>query len=134
MSKINPYYDGVIDTNNPKLGNSNLGKDDFLKLLITQLTYQNPLEPMDNRELVAQMAQFSSLEQMQNLNSQMASLSAINAIGKTAKATDENKQEVLGTVTGVTFEKGRASMILAVGEGDETVEVKIPMENVFELR
>lgn len=45
-----------------------LGKDEFFKLLITQLRYQNPLEPMDDRDFIAQIAQFSALEQMQNLN------------------------------------------------------------------
>jgi flagellar basal-body rod modification protein FlgD len=45
-----------------------LGKDEFFKLLITQLRHQDPLEPMKDQEFIAQMAQFSSLEQMQQLN------------------------------------------------------------------
>ena len=50
---------------------NNLDKDAFLKLLVTQLQNQDPLSPMEDREFIAQMAQFSSLEQMQNLNDTM---------------------------------------------------------------
>ncbi|MBX6377917.1 MAG: hypothetical protein IRY95_05140, partial [Clostridia bacterium] len=44
-----------------------LGRDAFLQLLVTQLRHQNPLEPMDNREFVAELAQFSALEAMEGL-------------------------------------------------------------------
>ena len=53
-------------------GATNLDKDDFLNLLVTQLKNQDPLEPMDNTEFVAQLSQFSSLEQLYNINSSLA--------------------------------------------------------------
>ena len=51
-----------------KTGSSTLGKDDFLKILMTQLQNQDPLNPMQDKDFVAQMATFSSLEQMTNMN------------------------------------------------------------------
>ena len=62
-------------TGNATTGATSLGKDAFLKLLVTQMENQNPLDPQDNSEFVAQLAQFSSLETMQNLST------SVDAIG-----------------------------------------------------
>lgn len=54
--------------------NNSLDKEAFLKLLVTQLANQNPLNPVEDKEFIAQLAQFSSLEQMQNLNKNLISM------------------------------------------------------------
>jgi hypothetical protein len=61
---------------------SELDKEAFLKLLITQLQYQDPLNPMDDKDFVAQMAQFSALEQMQNMNRTTANSQVFGMVGK----------------------------------------------------
>lgn len=73
--EINNNYKEYIykfgETNNKTQDNkskNDLDKDAFLRLLTTQLANQDPLNPMEDREFIAQLAQFSSLEQMQNLN------------------------------------------------------------------
>lgn len=77
-------------------GKSELGKEDFLKLLVTQFKYQDPLNPMEDKEFIAQLAQFSSLEQQMSTNEKMESLlnlqsqqqmiSAASFIGKEVSA------------------------------------------------
>lgn len=57
--------------NKAMLKNQDLGQDAFLKLMMTQLAHQDPLSPMDNQQMIAQMAQFSSVEQMGAMNEGM---------------------------------------------------------------
>jgi flagellar basal-body rod modification protein FlgD len=95
-----------------------LGKDDFLKLLITQLSYQDPTAPMDDKEFVAQMAQFSTLDQMTSmandfskLKSMLSANEASGALGKNVELID-NDTLVQGAVKAVT--RGDASPLVMV--------------------
>jgi flagellar basal-body rod modification protein FlgD len=75
-STSNVYWfkekDNISDSS--KKENTPIDKDAFLKLLVTQLKYQDPLQPMEDTEFIAQLAQFSSLEQIQNLNASIKNL------------------------------------------------------------
>lgn len=89
--------------------NQSLGKDDFLKLLITQLSNQDPTSPMEDTEFIAQMAQFSSLEQMTNMNANFEKMNAmlnssqaVNTIGR-AVDIDVGGVQLTGVVDAVTY-------------------------------
>jgi len=97
-------FNKALAESQQRTSKNELGKDDFLKILITQLTHQDPTRPMEDREFIAQMAQFSSLEQMTNmsrdfnkLHNVIASNQAINLIGKTVQITD-GEQMIIGKV------------------------------------
>lgn len=83
-----------------------LDRDDFLKILITQLQHQDPSQPLEDKEFIAQMAQFSSLEQMTNMSQGFTKLSGLLAsseatgyLGKTVEVQDGD-----ATLTGVVNE------------------------------
>ncbi|MDR9753426.1 flagellar hook assembly protein FlgD [Pseudomonas sp. SZMC_28357] len=67
--------DAISSATSTATGSQTLGKDSFLKLLVTQLNNQNPLDPQDNGEFVAQLAQFSSLEGITTLNDSVKNIS-----------------------------------------------------------
>lgn len=69
------------ELNKRKPGNE-LGQEQFLKILMTQLANQNPMEPVNDTEFIAQLAQFSSLEQLQSLNEKMDMENTRNLVGK----------------------------------------------------
>lgn len=91
---------------------SSLDKDAFLKLLVTQMQYQDPLEPTSNTEYMSQLAQFSSVEELQNLSATFSSNQAMNLTGQyvilnVPDSTGETKQ-VSGLVDYVTVSDGKA--------------------------
>ncbi|KNY28377.1 flagellar hook capping FlgD N-terminal domain-containing protein [Pseudobacteroides cellulosolvens] len=115
-------------TSNRKTGE--LGKDDFLSLLVTQLRYQDPMKPTEDKEFIGQMAQFSSLEQMQNMNSGFSSVKAMNLVGKYVTATIEdassNQMKTIdGEVTAVRIAKDKTYVIVK--------DQEVPIDQVTEV-
>lgn len=113
---------GVYTTTSQVQQKNNLDKDAFLKLLITQLRTQDPLNAMEDKEFIAQLAQFSALEQtnematgLNNLALSNASTQAINLIGKKVEYLDPETSELTqGTVSSVQLFSEGPSLI--VGE------------------
>ncbi|MBR1647266.1 MAG: flagellar biosynthesis protein FlgD [Selenomonadaceae bacterium] len=125
--------------------NGDLGKDAFLQLLVTQLKYQDPLNPQDNSEYIAELANFSSLEQMTNVVKNLEDLGKVvnnidssvlvgqlsSMIGKnvdwleTTKSADaegnpvSNTEKFTGRVTGVTIVEGNPSVVVEDAYGEK---------------
>ena len=105
---------------------NDLGKDAFLKILITQLTHQDPLDPLKDKDFIAQMAQFSTLEQMTNMNKsieQMLALnkaSAVSSLGRVIEDKGDDGLPAYSQVGYVRFENGK--IILNTPDGDVNLE------------
>ncbi|HEX5682656.1 MAG TPA: flagellar hook capping FlgD N-terminal domain-containing protein [Ideonella sp.] len=93
---------GAVGATSTNLQSSNIGMQDFLNILLTQLTYQDPLKPMDNKEFMAQLAQFTTLGQTQELNGKIDSLlstqASMQSVGLLGKTVTFNSQQ--GPLTG----------------------------------
>lgn len=120
---------------------NSLGEADFLTLLVAQLENQDPLDPQDNTEFIAQMAQFSSLEQQITTNENLASLlssnqaieqlSAFNLLGQTVVA--EQDDFTLGTSAvelGFTLDQAAANVTLGIFDAGGSMVASVDFEDV----
>ena len=139
MSLVADVVDGKVDISETsqkkeKLSGSTLGKEDFLLLLVTQMQYQDPLQPTDNTEFVAQLAQFSELEQMNNLNNTTNNSTAFNLVGKDVliqkQSPSGNLIEKQGTVDFVKIQNNKAYVSIE-GELYEYTDIAQVLDNAY---
>ncbi|MDH5654722.1 MAG: hypothetical protein OEZ34_02365 [Spirochaetia bacterium] len=106
-----------------------LGKDDFLKLLITQLSHQDPTQPVKDQQFIAQMAQFSSLEQMQNISNSvnyMADRQAYGLVGKFIMGMDSATGEMqTGLAEAVLYDESNKPFVRVNGRAVSVSDVKV---------
>src|SRR6478672_12721463 len=100
----------------PKNPLGQLGKDDFLRLLVTQLKYQDPLSPTDNQQFMAQMAQFSTVEGINNLEGTLGSLQGAGLIGMQVTYTGDDGTTQTGVATAIAM--SGTSTTVHVGSDD----------------
>jgi flagellar basal-body rod modification protein FlgD len=127
MSTINtdPNHILTLDEMKPaSQSNGELGKDDFLKLFVAQLSHQDPMNPMNDQDMMGQMASFSQLEQITNMaaaNQQIAtsltSSSAVSLIGRAVTYVDADDISHTGTVEKVSVMDGKPSLTVAGVDG-----------------
>jgi flagellar basal-body rod modification protein FlgD len=119
-----------VSASTPAASQANtLGLQDFLKILLTQLNYQDPLKPMDNQEFMAQMAQFTALEQSQRLNDKLdllianqAALQSVGLIGRTVDVTTDSGN-VTGTVTSLSLQGEQPKVSVSTSSGNVLTDV-----------
>jgi flagellar basal-body rod modification protein FlgD len=108
LSPVTRSVDSSASTSGAKRSTS-LSQEDFLKLFITQMQNQNPLEPMDNYQMATQMAQFSSLETLNNINQSLKGLTAYQASMNSLNTAGLIGKKVETTGNQLLVEKGAVS-------------------------
>lgn len=113
---------------NGRTPKTELGKDDFLKLLIAQLSHQDPTAPMQDTQFIAQMAQFSSLEQMTNMSTSFSKLTSLltgsDAAGAVGKKVDIEMGEATISGSIMASTRGEYPLVLVNGEWYDWSSVK----------
>jgi flagellar basal-body rod modification protein FlgD len=100
-----------------------MGLQDFLRVLMTQLVYQDPLKPMDNEQFMAQMAQFTALQQSQQMNEKLSLLvgnqAALQSVGLLGRTVDfvTSGGTLTGAVTALSLSAGAPSLTVTTDSG-----------------
>jgi flagellar basal-body rod modification protein FlgD len=119
MPSITPIGGGSGAPATPATQQNTIDQNDFIKLFLSQLQFQDPLEPVDNREFLAQMAQFSALEQARqtsaNTENQLILQSSTIAMGLLDQLVVVDGQTSLGRVTAVTFSRTGPELDVMIG-------------------
>lgn len=102
-----------------------LGKMDFLNILVTQLRYQDPMNPMDDKEFISQLAQFSTLEQMTEQTKWAQMSYALNLVGQKVIFQMPEGELAMGAVKSLRMDNGQP--MLSVGE------IEIRVEQILEV-
>lgn len=113
-----------------------IGQEDFFKILVTQLSYQDPMKPMDNQQFLAQIAQFTGLEQTRQMNDRIDTLLSIQSvtqsiglIGRTVEVFTQSGP-VLGTVTTLNFEAGQPFLTVRTANGQSLIGLTLDQVTV----
>jgi flagellar basal-body rod modification protein FlgD len=131
---------GLTAASTPSAQVNSLGLEDFLKVLLTQLTYQDPLKPLDNQEFIAQLAQFTSLEQNRQSNDRLQQLLTIQSatqsvglLGRTVEVQSSNGgPNTIGEVTTLRFRQGEPLITVKGSNGGFLTDM--PLSQVVLVR
>jgi flagellar basal-body rod modification protein FlgD len=99
----------------PASSGQTLNQNDFLKLLVAQMQYQDPMNPQSDTQMAAQMAQFTSLQQTSQMSSSLSMMQANNLVGSTVtvQVDPNNRTKVAtGIVTGMTMASGSPQILV----------------------
>jgi flagellar basal-body rod modification protein FlgD len=112
------------NSSTPATGSQTLNQADFLKLLVTQMTSQDPLNPQSDTAFAAQLAQFSALQQSQTMSTDVQGLQANSLIGRTVSvvSSENSSQSSTGVVSGVQYNSG-SPQILVNGQGYDLTQL-----------
>jgi flagellar basal-body rod modification protein FlgD len=122
---------GVVADTNPVSDRLGLSQEDFLEVLLAQLSFQDPLDPLDNKDFIAQLAQFTSLEQTRQLNDKLDTAllfdganQALSLLGRTVEVVTDSGT-VVGVVNSTAFLEGSPVLNIQTSTGQFLTDVTL---------